>query len=335
MVVLFVMVTLAMVGLSFAYRAGIESRQAVALEVRARLHCHAASAATIAMARILDHKRQQQFDHPAQSWCAHGPLGAEGWDLEWSSQADGGPARIEVAYQVIDEAGKLNLLTASEAGLGKIGMTSGQAASLFDWMDADDMPQSQGAEQQAYLTARPAYRCKNGEMEVLDELLRIRGFGRVDYYGPHLYALGLEQDERGDAWKADGLDGVPPVGWVDLCTCFGDGRVNLNTAPKPVLETLPITEEAVGQILAFRRFDAASSGDLSEHCFRSHEDIAQLQGLSDGDRAVLGMVGRVDSDAFRIFAGSRHVPTGMTCRVEVVVRVLDEQLHVVQWKVNP
>jgi hypothetical protein len=330
------MVTLAMIGVSFAYRAGIESRLARGREVRARLEQHAASAVAIAVARIVAHKKECPFDHPAQSWRSHEPLSTEGWDVEWSANADGGPGEIDVDYQVVDEASKLNLLIASGQAMKKLGMTEAQVAALFDWMDQDDVEQAEGAEQAAYLAHQPAYQCKNAPVEVMDELLRIQGFSRWDYYGADVNHNGLPDagENNGEPW-AGSTDGSPRPGWVNLCTCVGDGRINLNTACRLVLETLPISDEAVGQIIGFRQFDDQSSGELPDHCFRSSQDIDQLQGLSDADRAVLKTLGRFDSSDFRIFATARHVPTGLCCRIEALVRMADQRLEVMQWKVNP
>ena len=67
----------------------------------------------------------------------------------------------------------------------------------------------------------------------------------------------------------------------------------------------------------------------------STQDIDQLQGLSDADRAVLRMLGRFDSSDFRIFAMARHVPTGLCCRIEALVHIADQRIEVKQWKVNP
>jgi hypothetical protein len=129
--------------------------------------------------------------------------------------------------------------------------------------------------------------------------------------------------------------GRPIVGWVDLLTCVGDGRLNINTAPWLVLDTLPLSDGAAEQIVRFREFDAGSRGRLEEHVFKSEEDIDQLQGLRPSDKSVLRAVARFKSEHYRVFAQAVHSPSGMRQAVEVLVRVTPEGIQVIQWRVGP
>jgi len=54
-------------------------------------------------------------------------------------------------------------------------MTDDVIASIIDWMDEDDDIEEQGAENEYYLALEPAYRCKNGPVDSLDELLLVKG----------------------------------------------------------------------------------------------------------------------------------------------------------------
>ena len=318
--VLLVLGVLALVAISFSYRVSLEQRLVRGRAVHARLREHAASCVAIAMARLRDNRNE--FDHRAEPWHAHEPLA--GWD----AADDGGPAEYLVDYSVIDEEGKLHVQHASSEDLATLGMSEEQASSLLDWMDADDEPAGPLGAEHAHYALRPVpYRCKNAPLQTLGELLLVRGIGRADY-------LGEDRNHSRRLDPPDDADGLLRLGWVDLLTCHGDGRININTAPAPVLATLPLSDGAVDQILAYRRFDELSLDELEQHAFAEPEDIEQLQGLSEADRAVLGSVARFRSTFFRIFAWSIHRPTGMRYDVEVLVRMEENTVRVVQWRVG-
>ena len=331
--VLFVMVVLSMVALSFAYRAGLESRLVAHRAVMTRLRAHAFSAAAIAMARLVENSND--FDHPAEPWCPHQPLATEGWLPDWSEDQARRRADFVTDYRVIDEDGKLNVLFASSEALEGLGMSVEQVAGLFDWMDADDIPRSEGAEADYYRLLPNPYRCKNKPLEFLEELLLIRGFGATDYYGEHYdRQMRTYEDEYTRGSSSETGYGTVPIGWVRLLTCVGDGRINLNTAPVAVLDTLPLSEGAVDQITGFRDFDENSSGRLEDHAFRSDGDVDQLQGLTEIDKDVLRLVGKFSSEYFRILVHSRHLKTGLEYRLEALVRMRGNRPEILRWKVG-
>ena len=332
--VLFVMVVLSMAAVSFAYRAGLERRLSTHGAVSARLRAHAASAVAVALARLAENANE--FDHLAEPWHTHEPLAAEGWLPEWSATSDGSPPVFVTDYQVIDEEGKLNVLFASSEALEKLSLSAAQIACLFDWMDGDDVVQAEGAETDYYQRTVASHLCKDSPLELLEELLLIRGFVLSDYYGEdadHDRTLDPCEDDGAASDPLDDADRSLRLGLVDLLTCVGDGRINLNTAPAAVLETLPLSDGAVGQIIGFRDFDENSSGDIEDHVFLSTEDIAALQGLTSADRSVLSAVGRFRSEHFRVFVQSRHLKTGLSYCLEILVKMAGQRPEVLQWKV--
>ena len=69
----------------------------------------------------------------------------------------------EFDYGLTDEAGKINLNSASLEMLQKLpGMTAELAASIIDWRDEDSDVTTGGAENEYYLLQPTAYHCKNG-----------------------------------------------------------------------------------------------------------------------------------------------------------------------------
>lgn len=319
--VLFVMVVLGLTALSFAYRAGLEHRSATQAAIEARLGAQAHSAVAIALARIAE--SGSEFHHRAETWHAHRHLGDELWLESWEGATD-----YDTRYYVIDEEAKLHVLAASSEALETLGLTAEQIDSLFDWNDEQDSRRAEGADTSYYLQRTNAHRAKNAPVELLEELLTIRGFARDDYYG-----------RDGGAWRFEHLGpGVDAeeleqaFGLVDLLTTYGDGRVNINTAPRRVLEVLPISPTAVDQIVGFRRFDGQSGGTIDEHVFKSFEELEQLQGLNDADLLALETLARFHSDHFRVIVQARHVPTRALYEIECVVRRGDDGIEVVQWQ---
>ncbi len=346
-VVLFVMTVLSLGAVSLSYRASLYSRSIRNRTIMLQLKSHASSAVSIAMARIIENasepndrsdeqtnEEKSVFDHRAEPWCSHAPLASESWLPEWQEDKKGRSPVFVTDYQVIDEEGKLNLANASSEALEKLGMSSEQIASFFDWVDKDDIARPEGAEEDHYLARQFPYRCKNGKVGTLNELLMVKGFQVRDLIGEDLnrnHMLDASEDDGNNTYPPDNADGVLQLGLVDLVTCVG-GRININTAPEEVLNTLPLSDGAVSQIVRFREYDEGSLGDLEDHVFRSQEDIDQLQGLTNLDKELLGSVGTFTSQHFRILAQSSHGPTGLRHQLEVLVKVDSNNLEILQWK---
>ncbi len=330
--VLFVLSVLSLTAVGFAYRSGVERRATDHRTIAVQLRAQAASAAAIAIGRLMENTND--FDHRAEPWHTHGPLSAGDWLAEWS--ASGG--EFVTTYAVIDEESKLNVLFASSQALETLGLTTEQVDSLLDWMDEDETARPDGAETSYYLQRRPPHRSKNAPLECLEELLAIRGFTANDYYGEDADHDGILDPNENDGPVSpplDDVDGELRLGMISLLTTVGDGRINLNTAPRQVLETLPLSDGAADQIIAYRAFDAQSQGELADHVFASVEDIEQLQGLTDADRALLSAVCVFHSTHFRVVVESRHMPSGLVHRLDALLRVGEQGPEIMQWRPLP
>jgi len=118
-------------------------------------------------------------------------------------------------FGVVDEAGKINLnaLLALDNGKGDVGkqlllglpnMTDDIASAILDWLDPDQTPRSGGAEDEYYSTLSPSYRCKNGPLDSLEELLLVRGVIPQLLFGNDLNYNGtLDLDEGAGGGPAD------------------------------------------------------------------------------------------------------------------------------------
>ncbi|OHE16427.1 MAG: hypothetical protein A2X96_04125, partial [Syntrophobacterales bacterium GWC2_56_13] len=87
--------------------------------------------------------------------------------------------------------------------------------AIKDWIDADDEMTGAGAERGYYAGLDIPYAVKNAPLDCIEELLMIKGVTRELFYG---------------AEKSPGR--------AQCLTVFGDGKININTAPKPVLGAL-------------------------------------------------------------------------------------------------
>ncbi len=158
--------------------------------------------------------------------------------------------------EVIDEAGKLNINTATKDQLFYLpDMTEDIADSIIDWRDADDDISQGGAESGYYLNLPFGYETRNAGFKTIRELLLVKGVTRGLLYGD------ATLDENVSEYNA---------GWINYLTCYsydtnkdaeGSDRVNVNSANESQLTSqLGISQGHARWIVQNRSFD--SIGDL-------------------------------------------------------------------------
>uniref|UniRef100_UPI004056F777 type II secretion system minor pseudopilin GspK n=1 Tax=Candidatus Electrothrix sp. TaxID=2170559 RepID=UPI004056F777 len=105
--------------------------------------------------------------------------------------------------------------------------------AIIDYMDEDNNETGiEETESSYYRNQNPPSTSKNAPLEFIEELLRVRGITHDLYYGTTDY-----------------------YGLRDFVTVHGDdGKININTAPKTVLQALAtgINSEMVEDLIAFR-----------------------------------------------------------------------------------
>jgi type II secretory pathway component PulK len=127
-------------------------------------------------------------------------------------------------YGVTDEGGKINLnalMTIDPSGkilhdmlMGLPNMTPDIADAIVDWLDVDNNPRPYGAEDDYYTALSPPYRCKNGPLDSLEELLLVRGVT------PELL-FGNDQNRNGALDPGeDGGTGIFDRGWSAYLTIY-------------------------------------------------------------------------------------------------------------------
>lgn len=114
-------------------------------------------------------------------------------------------------------------------------------ASIKDWIDADEEVTGAGAEGAYYAGLDPPYTAKNATLDCIEELLMVKGMTRELFYG------------------SGGSPGLARC----LTVAMGDGKININTAPKAVLRALAaeITDEDVERFEEYRREEKSNLAD--------------------------------------------------------------------------
>jgi general secretion pathway protein K len=175
--------------------------------------------------------------------------------------------------------------------------------AIKDWIDADDEVTGGGAEGAYYAGLARPYAAKNAPIDCIEELLMVKGVTRELFYGT----------------------GESP-GLVQCMTVFGDGRININTAPKPVLRALA-TDMADGEVEWLDLYRRDVRNDLAESGW--HQRIPRASGLN-----ILPQLIKINSEIFQITAVG--LQGRMTERITAVVqRQADRRkIKLLSWKVE-
>ncbi|MBW2644844.1 MAG: type II secretion system minor pseudopilin GspK [Deltaproteobacteria bacterium] len=111
--------------------------------------------------------------------------------------------------------------------------------SIKDWIDKDDEPTGlEGAEDSYYQSQEPSYRCNNGPVQTIASLRKVRGFKDI------------EQKTFNKI--------------VERLTPYGDGKININTTDRLILEALAegMDAELAEEIDDYRREEENDLSDL-------------------------------------------------------------------------
>lgn len=188
-------------------------------------------------------------------------------------------------FGVTDEAGKINLNALMQLdSSGKIAhdmlmllpnMTEDIANAILDWIDPDDEPRSNGAESSYYSSLTPAYRCKNGPLDSLEELLLVRGVTPQLLFGNDRNRNGILDPDEDDG------SGVVDQGWSAYLTVYsrelnvdsqGNPRIYVNDKDLDGMYqklTTAVGSDLATYILAYRVYGPASTQTASGSSSRS------------------------------------------------------------------
>ncbi len=129
-------------------------------------------------------------------------------------------------FGIGDESGKLNLNTAPvEMLLMLPGMTDELAASIVDWRSSEEESTAGGAKSEYYLLLSPAYQCKSGPLETVEEVLLVKGASMEVLFGEDTNRNGVLDENENDGAKSlpeDNIDGVLNRGIYDFVTVYSN-----------------------------------------------------------------------------------------------------------------
>jgi type II secretory pathway component PulK len=172
--------------------------------------------------------------------------------------------QTEVRWGLTDEASRLDLNEASETMLTRVpGLKLSQVQALYDFLDADNTPRPEGAEQEYYDGLATPYTVRNGRLASFDELLLVRGFSRALLYGEDAnlnFRLDPNEDDGPALFPPDNGDGKLDRGMRSLLAVSSydrnvdnDGvpRANIND-PTARLFTDELPSQVINYISALR-----------------------------------------------------------------------------------
>ncbi len=139
--------------------------------------------------------------------------------------------------------------------------------NITDWIDTDD---DGDAEYTYYEDLDEPYSCRNGPMESIYELKLVKGMTDLIFFGDTPYPMQLSGKEE-DQWEEREqlgytLPETPPwgreedpeaiYGLVNFLTAYSTGRVNVNTAPREILEVMLGNDETRADDVILAREEA-------------------------------------------------------------------------------
>ncbi len=179
-------------------------------------------------------------------------------------------------YGLMDEESKININRAAEDTLFNLlvyfdideDKAREIAGAVIDWRDKDDNAASSqlrllyGAENSYYQGLASPYACKNSDFDSIYELCLVKGV------------------------TSEVMEKISPY-----ITVFGDGKVNINTAPEPVLSALigPGFSSLCSKIVDYREGDDDTIGTRDDAWFsygstvvqRKEEGLVEIKNLQD------------------------------------------------------
>lgn len=250
------------------------------LDERARLHLIAQAGIEKSISQ-LNKEPPKSYDALKDTWSSDSgsfkdiPVGLATFNISYDyiDEPEGLPG---IRYGLVDEERKININKVDITVLKRLlqitlGLNEAEAedlaASIVDWRDSDSQTSapSGGAEDSYYHSLQYPYEAKDGEFEILDELLLVKGMDEKIFEKIKNYL-----------------------------TIYGDGKVNVNTAPRAVLLALGLSENITDKIILFRQGEDRISATADDNVFDGPSTIvarlSQMFHLSDSEIAHISTI---------------------------------------------
>ena len=288
-IVLVLVLAMAVVAGGFAYAMKVEARLAMNTRSGPELEWLGRSGMELAK-WILQQQRaipgEGMYDGLNQFWA--GGAGNrdsvdnpyQGLDLDHVPIGNG-----EISVRIVDMERRININTAPEpllelafqilgAGAGESSLIT---SAIMDWRDRDDLEHAKGgAEQGYYASLASPYAPKNGPIDDISELLKIRGITPALYWGDKVTgrAMAADKERRVGDLIGSVAEDTTGAGIIDVFTAVSSSRVNVNTAPLPVLRVLLGGDENLArQVIQHRAGPDGQEGTPDDTPFRNPGEI--------------------------------------------------------------
>lgn len=312
---LWILAILTILAIGFAYRMSIELKL-TGYQIDKLKTFYLAKAGMIRTISVLESTKATEFEALNQPWNNNPEIFEEislGEGTFTVSYSSGESDFQKIYYGIIDEERKVNINYATREMLEALpGISREIAASIIDWRDKDSNPQPNGAEESYYQSLPNPYHCKNGDFELVEELLWVKG----------VTPLLLNQIR-------------------DWLTVYGDGRININTCEKEILVALGLEESLVQKIMSFRKGidDLEGTGDdnVFEKVETIPETLSNFRNLSiDELKQLSNLLARnllcVKSNYFQINSTGSLEGDRVLKRICAIVRIeKDRPSQIVYW----
>ena len=215
-----------------------------------------------------------------------------------------------LTYCLRDEQGYLNINKSDPAAWEKInGVSKELHASILDWTDTDNDTNPDGAETNFYERLNPPYVSKNSLCVILKELLFIKGITRENYLGEHLTqsSLAYKQEATGQFNPFfNDYDNTSNLGFLNIFTVYGNGKININTVSKEILSALPgIAQETADTLSVYCAGPDGQPGTDDDQYPTGEKDLTNLENLPELQIEILQQYCCFNSEYFRIFSFAR------------------------------
>ncbi len=195
------------------------------------------------------------------------------------------------------------------------GMDETVAAAILDWLDQDNEPRENGAEEAYYQQLDPPYKPANGPLAHLDQLLAVRGVTPLLLYGLDTnrnYEVDSHESLLSSLLDSDNADGALDRGWASYLTITsaervvnpdGDAKININSDDLQQLKNQlakVITDDQATYIIAARQYGPEASGPVAQGSAASRSTGNRPAGgqAANGSNQPAGQV--VDASAVTI-----------------------------------
>jgi len=198
-------------------------------------------------------------------------------------------------------------------------MTPEIAGAIVDWLDPDDTEYPSGGAESAYYTGgQQPYRCKNGPIHSVEELLLVKGVTPDLLFGSDRNRNGVQ-----DATEMSG--GTFSRGWAEYLTCYGRkinanslgvARVNLNNTDLAALDAdlmavSGMTREVADYIMYYRISGTGEAFTATLAAGREAADVSSLRDLVQSAVDNAGVPRRKLTSPFTVLNTQIRLPARM------------------------